>query len=1096
MKNSKMWKRIVSLVMAICMISGLCVTGVFAEEETETLKAIKVEIDWNDTVSTNSVHARMCLKSMEGKTINAGDTLSYQVYIPSDGNYVYGMGAFDGQSGDFAANGYWFPNFQDGAGMNNYDQLDLQGTDCWITREYKFDTTASFWHLGPAVITVGNHQALAGKVSTVYYRNIVIKRADGTVEACYTDDAAMVGADIVEEAPRECTFSITEGSYSFKKAAAEEPPAEEPVAPEAPAEVCGAIEFSMAFQSSYNTDLPAAAYNWYGFGANGGAYSNIKLTAGDKLSYKVYIPSGSAYVAGMAMIDLQETAAWGVLSWTGGVTDQNGNPYYSDLAALYGRDKWIELTYDLPANLTQGGGIQHIGPRNNFGPDVLDALKGQNAYFYFNDVKIIHADGTADIIVPDETKLYNVNPADDFILPYATVTNRVVPEAIGNAMEITLDFNDTYDTQIPTGNVRNWYGFGNGGAYAGLTLAAGDKLAYKIYIPSDGNYVSGLGMMDMQETSAWRILSDLNGIVDQNGNGYNANIAEVYGTDKWVELVYELPAAVTTGGGIQHIGPRNSFSSSLLEGLKGKSVRYYLNDVKIIHADGTESLICPPTTTMYNVNSNDDQIAAFAQQSCKEVREELTAEAIGSAVKISLDFGSGFENVPTEGNVYNWFGFGADGGAYTGLTLAAGDKLAYKIYIPSNGNYVPGMAIIDLQENAAWGVLSWQPGMTDQNGNGQFVDLAETYGTNRWINLVYEIPANLVGGGIQHIGPRHNFGAQYLPQLEGKTAYYYLTDVKLIHADGTETAIAPPETRIYNTNANDPLCSYATVSAEYLAEETDLSGVSMALGDDLAVKFHVQLDAAVAAAATMKITVGNDAPITVKASEAQRDTDGNYIFVAHAAAAQMNDTIVLEQIYNAETTQISTYSVCKYAAGVLKDATLSEYHELVKQMLNYGAAAQKYFDYNADAPANDGITVTLADVPQSLEENMAISGAVDGISFYGATAVFRSKTAVRYYFNVTGDINDYTFTVGDTDYEPVAKNDMYYIEVPGVNPQQIDETVTLNVTDGTETLSVTYSPLCYIVRMYNGNGSEELKSLLKALYSYYLEAEAVTEKNA
>ena len=69
---------------------------------------------------------------------------------------------------------------------------------------------------------------------------------------------------------------------------------------------------------------------------------------------------------------------------------------------------------------------------------------------------------------------------------------------------------------------------------------------------------------------------------------------------------------------------------------------------------------------------------------------------------------------------------------------------------------------------------------------------------------------------------------------------------------------------------------------------------------------------------------------------------------------------------------------------------------------------------------------------------------------------------------------------------------MYYVEVADILPQDIDQQITLNVTDASgNTLTVTYGPMNYIVRM-NEKGSDTLKALVKALYNYHLAAKALT----
>ena len=58
----------------------------------------------------------------------------------------------------------------------------------------------------------------------------------------------------------------------------------------------------------------------------------------------------------------------------------------------------------------------------------------------------------------------------------------------------------------------------------------------------------------------------------------------------------------------------------------------------------------------------------------------------------------------------------------------------------------------------------------------------------------------------------------------------------------------------------------------------------------------------------------------------------------------------------------------------------------------------------------------------------------------------------------------------------------------------LDQQITLTVSNGTDDLTVTYGPLNYIVRM-NEKGSENLQALVLAMYNYYLVAEAYSIDN-
>ncbi len=259
-------------------------------------------------------------------------------------------------------------------------------------------------------------------------------------------------------------------------------------------------------------------------------------------------------------------------------------------------------------------------------------------------------------------------------------------------------------------------------------------------------------------------------------------------------------------------------------------------------------------------------------------------------------------------------------------------------------------------------------------------------------------------------------------------------------------------------------------------EMTTVKNWNLILGEEIGAKFYVSVADSVSADAVMAVTDGygtHNYPI----SAAQKDSNGNYIFAANLAAAQMADTITL-QLHDGENVGTAhSYNVVDYADYILSGEYGDSTKALVKAMLNYGAAAQTYFNYNTENLANAGYESTETVEIPAVDASDMISGKVDGITFYGASMVFQSKVAVRFYFNVTGDINSYSFSTGELG----MKNGMYYIEVADINPQDYANTITLTVNDA---LTVKYSPLTYISRMASSTNAN-MVNLVKAMYVYH-----------
>ena len=281
-------------------------------------------------------------------------------------------------------------------------------------------------------------------------------------------------------------------------------------------------------------------------------------------------------------------------------------------------------------------------------------------------------------------------------------------------------------------------------------------------------------------------------------------------------------------------------------------------------------------------------------------------------------------------------------------------------------------------------------------------------------------------------------------------------------------------------NLMKALYNYHLVAKAMFVKDT-VTHWNIALEDDLIAKFYLDLDEG----ESIKITVA-DTSNTYSAADLEETDDGKRIVSVNLSAAQMMDEITVQLVGRYGT---QCYSVRQYCDAILSDESYAEYHALVKEMLHYGAMAQVYFDYDTENLANEGITdVAATDIPETAED-MTVSNQISGLSFYGASLVYRDRIAVRYYFN--GDVTGCSFTANGNTYTPAQKDGKYYVEIADILPQDLDQQITLTVTDASgNTLTVTYGPMNYIVRM-NEKGSAELQNLIKALYNYHLAAKAL-----
>ena len=279
-----------------------------------------------------------------------------------------------------------------------------------------------------------------------------------------------------------------------------------------------------------------------------------------------------------------------------------------------------------------------------------------------------------------------------------------------------------------------------------------------------------------------------------------------------------------------------------------------------------------------------------------------------------------------------------------------------------------------------------------------------------------------------------------------------------------------------------PLSAFAAETTAATVSDTQepaqIVSQQLVLGDNLNMRFWVEANMENAA---INVTIGSGATKSITLTE--KDATGNYVINVALAAAQMTDVITLQATAGEVTGTAKQYTVRQYAEKILTGNYAQATTDLVQAMLNYGAGAQVYFDYNntPDQLANKGYESDAA-VTLPEEQAIVVEGATEGVRFYGASLSFRDRIALRYYF--TGDISGMTVNAGEKAYTVGQKDGLSYVELGDINPQDYATVYTVSVGDGENPLSVGYSAMHYISRM-GTRGSENLVNLLKALLAYH-----------
>lgn len=175
----------------------------------------------------------------------------------------------------------------------------------------------------------------------------------------------------------------------------------------------------------------------------------------------------------------------------------------------------------------------------------------------------------------------------------------------------------------------------------------------------------------------------------------------------------------------------------------------------------------------------------------------------------------------------------------------------------------------------------------------------------------------------------------------------------------------------------------------------------------------------------------------------------------------------------------------------------------MKALLNYGTAAQNFFKYNTDKPANAGLSDTdKAVAAADFEEYKAViktdsaNSQSNGLTYYGSSLICKSEMTVRHYFMVNEgcDINNYKFSYVNADGNEVsltpkkASDGVYCVDINGIMARNLNSIFACKVTEKNKAciFELDYGPFSYSQKVINsGNSSEELKNLVNALYWYW-----------
>ncbi|MBP3412478.1 MAG: hypothetical protein J6K89_04395 [Oscillospiraceae bacterium] len=351
---------------------------------------------------------------------------------------------------------------------------------------------------------------------------------------------------------------------------------------------------------------------------------------------------------------------------------------------------------------------------------------------------------------------------------------------------------------------------------------------------------------------------------------------------------------------------------------------------------------------------------------------------------------------------------------------------------------------------------------------------------------------NVPRRGILYRGKTYNIFGAYATSNADDTEYY--NHLLIFKKTGSDKL---PHEDVDGNNHCDN-CDFAPM------QDAVLYGRTLSVKGNIAINFYMCLSEAVIkdGNAYMEFTQeGREdrEPVKVHIKDCMVKRNAghtHYSFPYEVAAKEMTDQITAKFFYGGECVGTYTYSVKEYVDNTFEKGTASaELEQLLKSMLHYGAASQLQFNYNTDRLANadlpetiDYSAVTIEGYPVTYPQGTKLA-YLSGISL-----LLESETTLRFFFTAEVSMDQFSASYLGRSLEVKERGGRYYVDVVDIAAQDLDETVTIKISDGTnQDVEVFFCPLAYcqsVKENASGIHSEILQDCVTALFLYNRAADA------
>ena len=293
-----------------------------------------------------------------------------------------------------------------------------------------------------------------------------------------------------------------------------------------------------------------------------------------------------------------------------------------------------------------------------------------------------------------------------------------------------------------------------------------------------------------------------------------------------------------------------------------------------------------------------------------------------------------------------------------------------------------------------------------------------------------------------------------------------------------------------------------------------LAGYSLSLTGNIGVNFYMELSDQIIADkdAYMQFTLPNGTVTKVPVSAAQTNTtikEGTtyYKFPCEVSSYEMTQDIKAQMFDgNGNCGKEYTYTVRDYAQYIIKNSSsYVDAYPFAVAMLNYGACSQKYFNKAVDDLANKNLNSYDQEIPDRFDgyiNGFVAEKAENGVlgQFAGLSMVLKSETTLNIFYEPKEgiDVSKLNFIVDGKEITPVKRGQYYILSLENIKANELENSKTFTVTDGTNTLSGDYCAMMYcyqVLQAQEGTYEDALVTLVKAFSNYAYTAQSICQSN-